>query len=244
MKKEPAVPLRAWDLEDGYGEEPLFRGLSLSLSPGEVVFLLGANGSGKSTLLRVLGGLRTPRKGGVEILGRKMEDLPPAARACLAAVCLQASPTTLDFRVREVALFGRTPRLGRLGGPTLQDQQAAERALAWRGLENKAGHWVSQLSGGERQRLQLAALMAREAPVLLLDEPTSALDPTWARLALRRLHQCLPPQGAMLVVSHDLELARQTADRVLLLGQGHFLAQGSPQETLTPQNLKQTFPGP
>ena len=80
MKKEPAVPLRAWDLEDGYGEEPLFRGLSLSLSPGEVVFLLGANGSGKSTLLRVLGGLRTPRKGGVEILGRKMEDLPPAWR--------------------------------------------------------------------------------------------------------------------------------------------------------------------
>ena len=92
--------------------------------------------------------------------------------------------------------------------------------------------------------LAFARALAPNPQVLLLDEPTSALDPTWARLALRRLHQCLPPQGAMLVVSHDLELARQTADRVLLLGQGHFLAQGSPQETLTPQNLKQTCPGP
>lgn len=234
-------PLLAQDIQDGYGPRLLLHHVSLSFSPGETVFLLGANGAGKSTLLQILGGLRTPQKGRVEILGTPMKSLSPTERARLVGVCLQTLPTAMDFPVREVALFGRIPRLPPLGAPTRKDLDAVDHALEQMGLTPLANQWLSQLSGGERQRLQLAAMMAREAPLLLLDEPTSSLDPLWAKQAIQRLKLSLPPNGLLLVVSHDLELARKEADRVLLLAQGHILADGPPARVLTPENLQMTY---
>ncbi len=234
-------PLLAQDIVDGYGNRPLLQNISLRFSPGETVFLLGANGAGKSTLLQILGGLRKPWKGTVEIQGIPLETLSPEERARKAGVCLQSLPAAMDFPVREVALFGRIPRLSPLTGPTREDQDAVDRALALMGLTPLANHWLSQLSGGERQRLQLAAMLAREAPILLLDEPTSSLDPLWAQQAIQRLKQALPPHGLLLAVSHDLELARTQADRILLLAQGKILADGPPHQVLTPKNLQQTY---
>ncbi|MGN0867182.1 MAG: ABC transporter ATP-binding protein [Oligosphaeraceae bacterium] len=230
-------PLLAREIQDGYGSRLLLRDISLSFAPGETVFLLGANGAGKSTLLQILGGLRKPWKGRVEIQGIPMDALPPQERARLAGVCLQSLPTAMDFPVREVALFGRIPRLSRLAGPTREDYAAVDHALDQMGLTPLANQWISQLSGGERQRLQLAAMLAREAPVLLLDEPTSSLDPLWAQEAIQRLKQSLPENGLLLAVSHDLELARKQADRVLLLARGRILADGTPGQVLTQENL-------
>lgn len=218
-----------------YGAQPVLQGIDLKLYGGEIVALMGRNGAGKSTLLKSLVGLVQPRQGVIEVQERTL------AGRSIAAICrevgyLPQDPNSLLFAdsVRdEVAITLRNH------GQATDSQADAIIAplLAKLGLTTKASRYPRDLSAGERQRVALAAILVTQPRLLLLDEPTRGLD-YLAKAALSELLQKLARQGiAILVVTHDVELAAALADRVVLLSQGEIIADGAPTSLLTSSPL-------
>ena len=221
------------DVSFAYAGRPVLDGVSLDLSPGRVVGLLGPNGAGKSTLVRLAAGLLRPRRGAVLLDGR---DLSSSSRRDVArriALLPQDSPMPPAFTGREIAAMGRTPHLGWLAAEGPADHAAIDRALVLADAEAFAHRRVGELSGGERQRLLLARALAQEPSILLLDEPTVHLD-LGHQLAMLRLVVDLAHQRgiAVLAVYHDLNLAAQSCDELLVLHAGRIAAQGAPDEVL------------
>ncbi len=241
MNEKSAPLLEAHALEYAFPkrETTILQGASLALRPGELTVLLGANGSGKSTLLRLLAGILSPKSGEVRLLDAPLRGYSPRKRAALLGIALQSAPTPLENTVREMALLGRTPLLPRLLGPRPEDWSAADQALRLMGLSEFAERRANTLSGGEYQRLQTAALLALNPRVLLLDEPTSAQDPAWTRRIFTLLKNKAEKEGrAILVVTHDLERAREFASQCLLLKTGRIWKAGKPEEVLKGEDVE------
>ena len=234
--------LQAEGLELSYGPIPALRGVDLNLYPGEITALLGANGAGKSTLLRCLVGLVRPQRGRIQLAG---EDITAQSTA---TICRQVSYLPQD---PNALLFSDTVRqeleatLGFHGQPAGAQVLELLRRL---GLEAYAEAYPRDLSAGERQRAALGAVMIVHPRVLLLDEPTRGLDYAAKHRLLELLSGWRAEGMAILLVTHDVELAAQAADRVVLLEGGRVLASGSPPEVLgasahfAPQ-IARLFPG-
>ena len=208
-------------------------GVDASVQEGEWLALIGPNGAGKSTLLRTIAGL-VAHSGAVSVNGRALDAGKRRALARSVALVPQLPQTPAALTVAEYVLLGRTPHIGYLGSERRSDRIAASRALERLSLAPFVHRTLGSLSGGERQRVVLARALAQEAPILLLDEPTSALDLGRQQEALELLAE-LRREGRLTVISamHDLSLAGQYADRLLLLAEGKVLAQGQPREVLT-----------
>jgi cobalamin transport system ATP-binding protein len=220
----------------------LFDGLSLGLSAGRFVGLIGPNGSGKTTLVRLLGGLLQPAAGEVRLEGRPMSALPPRARAQRIAVVLQESMLLFNFSVLEVVLMGRAPRLGFLGLEGPEDYAAARAALGDVDLLGREARPIQELSSGERQRALIARALAQEPRVLLMDEPTAFLDMKHALAIYEILGRLSREQGLLvLAVSHDLNLAARHAERLVLLHLGRLVADGPPEEVLTRERIREVY---
>ena len=231
-------------------QKSLLAGVSLRVGRGELVAVVGPNGAGKSTLFHVLAGDRTPASGEVRVLGRALAAWPIEELAGVRAALPQDTNLTFPFTVLEVVLMGRSPHLR--SGETAEDFRIARRALALVGMAHAEERLYPTLSGGERQRTQLARVLAqlggrsakggvREGRVLLLDEPISAMDLLHQHTTLR-LAQGLARAGAsVLVILHDLNLAAQYANRVVLLCAGEIVADGPPDEVLTEERLASVF---
>ena len=220
----------------------LFDGLSLGLSGGRFVGLIGPNGSGKTTLVRLLGGLLQPAAGEVRLEGRPMSALPPRARAQRIAVVLQESMLLFNFSVLEVVLMGRAPRLGFLGLEGPEDYAAARAALGDVDLLGREARPIQELSSGERQRALIARALAQEPRVLLMDEPTAFLDMKHALAIYEILGRLSREQGLLvLAVSHDLNLAARHAERLVLLHLGRLVADGPPDEVLTRERIREVY---
>lgn len=213
----------------------------VTVAAGEWVMLIGRNGAGKTSLLRAVAGL-VRYDGLVAVDGREVATLGPRERARGLAMVPQSPQVPPDMTVAEYALLGRTPHLGFLGRLGHHDHDAARDALSSLGLTAMADRRLGSLSGGERQRAVLARALAQDAPVLLLDEPTTALDVgrqqdvlelVWR---LRAEHE-LTVLGAI----HDLTLAGQYADRLVLLDGGRVVAGGAPAEVLTEQRVNRHY---
>lgn len=219
------------------GSAPLvLNDLTGSVAPGELVSIIGPNGAGKSTLMRLLDGLEVPLSGTVQVGGGALASLDHRARARTIAFVPQFLDRLPSVHVEEFVLGGRySHRSGWAHGA--QDREAVRRALADCDVQNLEGRLLSNLSGGQRQRVIVARALAQESPVLLVDEPTSSLDPGH-QLAIFELLADLAARGrAVLVVTHDLNLASQFSKRILLLEEGRFVARGTPAEVLTPDIL-------
>ena len=215
----------------------LLEDVSIHVRPGEVVAVLGPNGAGKSTLLKVLCGDLSPTKGTVSMEGRLLASWDKKASAQVRAVLPQQSSLSFPFRVLEVALMGRSPH--RRGSETQRDYAIARAALQEAGVDHLAGRLYPTLSGGEGQRVHLGRVLAQiwEAVAqmpryLLLDEPTSSLDLAHQHQILSAARAFAERQVGVLVVLHDLNLAAQYADRVLLLKAGRAVATGPPEQVL------------
>ncbi len=209
-----------------YGAQPVLQGIVLTLYGGEIVMLLGRNGAGKSTLLKSLVGLVQPRQGVIELQGRAIAGRSVAA-LCRAVGYLPQDPNSLLFAdsVRDEVVT--TLRNHGLADDPHRADAAIAPLLATLGLTGKATHYPRDLSAGERQRVALAAILVTQPALLLLDEPTRGLD-YLAKAALIDLLRTLARQGkAILVVTHDVELAAALADRVVLLSQGEVIADGA-----------------
>ena len=185
---------------------------------GTLTCLIGSNGAGKSTLLRTIGGFQPPIGGEVRVAGQSVDGMAPRRRAELMAVVLTDRPNISCTTVSEMVALGRAPYTGFWGRLGDSDREAVERALRLVDIEALAGRAVASLSDGERQKVMIAKALAQQTPVILLDEPTAFLDypsKVETMLLLRRLAR--DEHKAVLLSTHDLELALQTADRLWLM---------------------------
>ncbi len=219
-----------------YGEKKLLNGISLTLEPGRFTVLLGPNGGGKSTLLKLLTGELRPDSGEVRLDGRPVGEYSGRERARNLGVVLQSAPPALDFTVREYVLTGRNARMSPFAAANASDQTAVLNAMKLFRTDHLADRPCNQLSGGERQRVMLAAAWAVEPEIFLLDEATSATDPAQTFAIMKILRETARSR-TVFMITHDLILAGNFADRILLLKGGRIYADGSPETVLTPETL-------
>lgn len=235
----------AFELEGvvaGYRGAPVLREVSLSWAAGERGALIGPNGAGKSTLLRVITGRLPAASGCVRLFGRPVRDIPAAERAGLAAVVPQSFPAIPPFTIEELVLMGRTSSLSRWARPAAEERAAVEEALDQTDLQPLRRRRIGELSGGERQRAALAMALARRPRLLLLDEPTSHLDLHHGLEILERLERLNRETGlTVLITNHDLGLAAEFSDRLVLLRDGRVAADGTPASVLREDLLSDVY---
>jgi iron complex transport system ATP-binding protein len=211
----------------------------------QIVAVLGPNASGKSTLLRLLAGVIGPLSGRIEIDGVGLGDLDLRTRAQRIALVQQESELLFPLRVWEFVLQGRYPYGRRLRFESDKDSLLTGNALAQVGADSFAGRWMNELSGGEKQRVILARALAQEPALLLLDEPTQHLDVGGKVELLRRLRRLADERRyTVIVVTHELNLAAEFSDRIVLLHKGKCLRVGSPIEVYDRDLLEQIFEAP
>ena len=224
-----------------YESVPALSDLTEQVDAGEWVGLIGPNGAGKTTLLRAVARL-LPHDGEIKIAGATVSSMSPKALARLVAYVPQQPELPPDMTVGQYVLLGRTPHIGYFGFETHEDRTVCAELLRSLDLAVMADRRLSTLSGGELQRLVLARALAQQAPVLLLDEPTSALD-LGRRVEALELVDTLRHERGLTVLSalHDLTLAGQFADRLIMLGEGRAVCTGKPDEVLTEEALARHF---
>ena len=228
--------LTAEDLTVGYASRhkasrPVAGPLHLRLWAGELVCLLGPNGAGKSTLLRTLSGLQPPLGGHLDLGGTALTSLSAPDRARRLSVVLTDRVEAGNLSGRELVRLGRHPHTGWLGGLSAHDEAQVDAALAATDTTALAHRPVGELSDGERQKMLLARALAQDTPLILLDEPTAHLDLPNRVALMRLLHRLARQTGkAILLSTHELDLALQAADRVWLLPAAGELRTGTPED--------------
>ena len=223
-----------------FGSVDAVSDVSLTVESGEWTALIGPNGAGKTSVLRAMCRL-VGFAGDIELDGRSIREMSRREVARVIAFVPQTPVTPLELTVSEYVLLGRTPYLAYLGGEGRDDRLAAQRALDRLQLRPFAERALGSLSGGELQRVVLARALAQEAPILLLDEPTTALDLGRQQQALE-LVDSLRGDGLTVVSTlHDLTLAGQYADRLVLLDRGAVVAEGAPADVLSEENLESYY---
>ena len=226
----------------GYGRKVVLKELTFQVSPGEMVGLIGPNGCGKSTIIRTLSRVISPISGKVFLDGKDVTKIPRRDLARLLGVVPQMPLLPSAFTAFEIVLMGRNPHLG-----LFQYEGPRELAITWRAMERTATHSlakrrVSELSGGEIQCLIIARVLAQETKAILLDEPTANLD-IGRQIEILDLikNLCVKDNLAVLAALHDLNLASQYCNRLVLINNGGIHAQGTPREVITPRNIKEVY---
>lgn len=214
----------------GGRESLVARTLSLELKRGELVCLLGPNGVGKSTLIRTLAGLDEPLSGRIDLDGQDVRSLSPRQRARMVSVVLTENVAVGMLSAYALVALGRHPHTRWTGNLLAEDRERIEWALRAVGAEDLADRQVGELSDGERQKVMIARALAQDASVLLLDEPTAFVDLPRRVELMRILSDLAHRDGiAVLLSSHDLELALRCADKLWLMGAGGAIQVGSPE---------------
>ncbi len=235
------VELDVRDIHVTLGQRDVLRGASLHVKPGELVVLLGPNGAGKTMLLRAVLGLVKRRRGNVHAGGDDPALLSAAERARRLSYLPQSRPLAWPLRVRDMVSLGRFAHGASPGRLRKEDADAVARALAACDLQPLADRPCDALSGGELCRAHMARAMAGEAPVLLADEPTEALDPLHQYQVLRLIRAYANAGNGALVVLHEAALAARFADRLAWMRDGRIVADGPPEETLTPARMAEVY---
>ncbi len=222
------------------GPCPVVDGVSAAIGEGELVGLIGPNGAGKTTLMRAALGL-IPSEGSVALGGVPLTRLSPRERALRAAYLPQDREIAWPVRVETLVGLGRTPHLppGRAPGPA--DRAAVEEALTRMDLLAFRERPATELSGGERARALIARALAQEAPLLLADEPAAGLDPAHQLQLMAALRDLAAAGRGVLVSLHDLGLAARWCGRLILMHRGRLLADGAPEDVLTPDRLAAVY---
>lgn len=236
--------LEARNISVSYGARVAVSDVSLRAIAGEVTAIIGPNGAGKSTLLRSLNGALMPTKGEVLLDGMLLSSFSRRAVGRRIAVVAQEADLRFPVTVMEFALGGRYAwsSTGAWGWETEQDIRITQDVLRETELGDFTTRLMNELSGGERQRAVLARALATEARILLLDEPTANLDLAHQAALLQLVRaRCDRESTAAVVVTHDINLASEFADRLLLLRGGRTIAAGSPKEVVTEELLREVF---
>lgn len=229
------------ELSAGYHDTSVISGVSTTVPHGGWLGIIGPNGSGKSTLLKALAGL-IRHEGTVLVDGHPLAGLPRRRRAAVIGYAPQIPQLPMGLTVTDYVLLGRTPHLGPLGKEGRRDLEVVAGALRRLDLSELAQRPLATLSGGERQRTVLARALVQRAGVLLLDEPTTGLDVGHAQALLDLVDELREELATtVLMTMHDLTLAAQYAQRLVMLDAGRVVAEGSPAEVLTPTALAERY---
>ncbi len=239
---ERSASLEVGHLGYSYGNRRALRDVSFQAFPGELVGLLGPNGSGKSTLIKVLSGLRSDHDGLARIEGRDVGDIPRRELARTLAVVPQESTFGFPFTALEIVLMGRHPHLSGLAFESEADIEVAHAALERCGSLDLAPRPIHELSSGERQRIVFAKALAQQPRIMLLDEPASFLD-LRHQVELFDVLRDLADRDrcTVLTVLHDVNLAAEYCDTIVLMADGCVHARGPAAEVLTYANLTHVF---
>jgi iron complex transport system ATP-binding protein len=230
-----AIEIR--DLSVSLGRIDAVRNVSTTVEHGSWVSMIGPNGAGKTTILRAIAG-HVPFSGSIALDETDVATSSSREIARRVALVPQHPLTPPELTVSEYVLLGRTPHIGYLSTEKASDRLAAERAISRLTLSSFADRTLGTLSGGELQRAVLARALAQDAPILLLDEPTSALDLGHQQEALEIVDSLRRGEGLTVVSAmHDLSLAGQYADRLVLIDRGRVVAEGDATTVLSEANI-------
>jgi iron complex transport system ATP-binding protein len=233
--------LAAHSLGFGYGTKAVGRGVDLEVRPSEVLCLLGPNGSGKTTLFKTMLGLLPPQAGEVRLDGIPVADLARPDIARRVAYVPQAHAAHFPFTVADMVVMGRTAHLGLFASPSQEDGRKALAALATLGIAELAEAEYTRISGGQRQLALIARALAQDAPAIVMDEPTASLDFGNQVVVLSEVRRLAERGLAIVLSTHDPDHAFSIGHRVALLDGGRLIAQGAPQEVLTPERLRAVY---
>ena len=221
-----------------FGKREILSDISADIAEGRITAVMGPNGCGKTTLLRCIGGLLVPTGGQVLINGERVQDYQARALAQQVAFVRQQVHTDFEFSAFEIVLMGRNPYQKRLQNESQKDWDVVEECMKQTGTWHLRLAKPGEMSGGEMQRVMIARALAQQTPVLLMDEPVSNLDIAH-QLEIMRL---LRTTGkSVVIVIHDLNLALQFCDDLLLFHEGHLLYQGHMSGGLTPENIRKVY---
>jgi manganese/iron transport system ATP-binding protein len=221
-----------------YGTRTALDNVSLHIEPGRRVAVVGPNGAGKSTLFNLLAGVLSPDRGRVLVHGHR-----PERHVCIAYVT-QSSQVDWNFpvSVRDVVMMGRVGEIGLLRQPAAPDRQLVQSSLEQVEMGHLAGRQIGELSGGQQQRMFIARALAQQADLMLLDEPLAGLDLKSQDKIFSLLDTLRERRVTVLFATHDLNLARERFERILLLNRV-MVAYGAPDEVLTSANLSAAYGG-
>ncbi len=241
-----ATTLNARNLSLTRDNNRIINGADIHLAPTEFVGLIGPNGAGKSSLMRMLAGLARADSGNVFFQidtdsPKNLREFPDRERAQRLAYLPQQEAPAWPLQVEHLVGLGRAPWHKPLGGKSARDSEAIARALHLTELDPLRHRLITTLSGGELQRALLARVFAGEPEIILADEPIAALDPYHQLHVMELLADHAQGGGAVLAALHDLSLAARFCSRLVLLHQGKVVAEGSPIDVLTAENLQQVY---
>lgn len=230
------------NLNTGYSRNvPVLKNVSFNVQQGELIGIIGPNGAGKSTLLKTLRGLLPPIEGTVEINGRLTTELTDREFACNVAYLQQSVELTFGYSNKEIVMAGRYPRLQWWQRENAEDEKIVEACMEYTGVENLMDKPANAISGGQRQRVLLAKVLAQQTPILFLDEPSTGLDIFYQEEIYRFCRELCAAGKTVLMVVHEMSLAGKFCSRLMLVGQNKILADGTPEEVLTGENLSRAY---
>lgn len=234
--------LKIDELEFAYDTHQVIRGVSFESHSGEVIGVVGPNGCGKTTLFRLIMGAYKPSKGTIFLNGQNIDQLSSLDRSELLAYVPQNPDLPQGFTVGELVMMGRNPYLSLINWGNPEDFVIAEKALLKTGLTDYIDRPLDHLSGGERQSAFIAMALAQETQFILLDEPTANLDLRNQAILMSLVYELSRENETIIIMAmHDLTLAAQWCDKLIMLLNGFVFAEGPPEIVLTAENINLVY---
>jgi iron complex transport system ATP-binding protein len=226
----------------GYHHDAVLQDISFSVFPGELVGLIGPNGSGKSTIIRALTRIITPLKGRILLDNREISTIGRHELSRMLGVVPQLPLLPSAFTGFEIVLMGRNPHLGMFSNEKARDLEITWHAMEMTGTEDLAKRSIGEMSGGQIQSLLIARALAQETRAILLDEPTANLDIGRQIEVLELIKKlCREQNMAAMAAIHDLNLASQYCNRLVLISGGRLYKHGTPSEVITAENIQAVY---
>ncbi len=238
--KEQEIFVKAKGISFKYGSREIVKDVDAAFHVGEVTCLIGPNGVGKTTCLKCLARLLSPHKGTVWVKEYELAKIKSRELAKIQSYVPQNGSVTFPLSVYEYVCLGRRPYVE--WSISHKDREIVENAIQYMGISHLREKYLDELSGGERQKVMLARALAQEPDVLLLDEPTSALDICHQLEVMELIRQIAwEKHCSVILVMHDLSLVFRYADQVIMMKDGKVWATGTPEQTITVENLRSVY---
>lgn len=223
-----------------FGEKEILHNINIDFSKGGFYSIIGSNGSGKTTLLKNIASSLAPNKNTVFIEGMDVLNFKNKALAKKLSVVPQNTSLDFDFSVLDIVLMGRNPYISRFQDESKEDYNIAKEAMKMTSTWELKDKCINQLSGGEQQRVIIARALAQDTDIILLDEPISHLD-IYHQVEILDTIKSINKKVTVIAVLHDLNLAAQYSDYLVLINKGSIVALGTPEEVLTEENIKKVY---
>lgn len=239
MKQETVLQIQ--DMMIGYEHKTIISGINAEIKMGEFIGIIGRNGAGKSTLLKTLRGLLPAKNGQVFYFGKPMSAYGEKELARIVAYLQQNVETGFGYTGLDIVLTGRYPYMKWWESEKDEDRELAMDCMSYTGTLDLAERPVTEVSGGQKQRILLAKVLAQQTPILFLDEPTTGLDMVYREEIFRFARELANMGKTILMVVHELDLAAAYCSRIILLGEGKLMADGSPKQVFREDLLSRAY---